>query len=106
MKLLMARFLRKLLLVLGAPHIVLCLKGVPLFIDILLSMMFRPLPHPFMDPITGETVDETQGDKTSLNVAAIEITRAKPFGYQKQKKRGRVKRKIRRKLTRLNAVID
>ena len=106
MKLLMARFLRKILLVLGARHLTLRLKGIPLFIDILLNMLFRPLSHLFTDPFTGNQVDEIQNTKGALNIATIVITKHRPFGYQKQKKKGRVKRKIRRKLTRLNSVID
>ena len=106
MKLLMARFLRKLLILLRLRNIILRVRGVPLHLDIMLAMLFRPLSHFFTDPFTGQEVDEIQKKKTKLNFSAIVFTRLKPFGYQKEKKMGRVKRKIRRKLTKLNSVID
>jgi len=106
MKLLMARFLRKLLILLRLRNIILRIRGVPLYLDIMLAMLFRPLSHFFTDPFTGQEIDEIQKKKTRLNFSAIVFTRFKPFGYQKEKKMGRVKRKIRRKLVKLNAVID
>jgi len=106
MKLLMIRFLRKLLILLRLKNIVLKVRGVPLYMDILLAMLFRPLSHFFTDPFTGLEVDEIQRKKNHLNFSAIVFTKFKPFGYQKTKKRGRIKRKIRRKLVKLNAVID
>jgi hypothetical protein len=106
MKLLMARFLRKLLILLRLRNIVLRIRGVPLYLDIMLAMLFRPLSHFLTDPFTGEEVDEIQEKKRKLNFSTIVFSRFKPFGYQKEKKMGRVKRKIRRKLVKLNSVID
>jgi hypothetical protein len=106
MKLLMARFLRKLLIVIRLRNIILRIRGIPLYLEIMLAMLFKPLSHLFPDPFTGQEVDEILGEKTTLNFSAIVFSRFKPFGYQKEKKMGRVKRKIRRKLVKLNAVID
>lgn len=106
MKTLMVRFLRKLLVILGIREIILHSRGVPLYLDNLLTTLFRPLAHPFPNPFSGETVDEVSGGRTNLNISSIIFQNPKPFGYQPTKKRGRIKRKIRRKLTRLGGLVD
>jgi len=106
MKTLMIRFLRKLLVVLGMRNVSIYTSGVPLYLDNLLTTLFRPLAHPFLNPFSGETVDESVGDRININISLIRFLRYKPFGYQKTKKRGRIKRKIRRKLTRLGGLLD
>jgi len=106
MKLLMARFLRKILVVLKLKNITLRVRGVPLHLDVFLNMLSRPLSHSFLDPTTGTVFDETKGSKFPINLNRMFFTTPKPFGYQKTRKKGRVKRKIRRKLTKLNNVID
>ena len=106
MKILMVKFLRKLLLVLKLKNVIVLSRGVPVYLELLLSTLFRPLSHPFTDPIAGSIIDETQDEKNNINVSSIMFINIKPFGSQKAKKKGRVKRKIRRKLVRLNSVID
>ena len=106
MKTLMVRFLRKLLVILGIREIILHSRGVPLYLDNLLTTLFRPLAHPFPNPFSGETVDEVLDGRTNLNISSIIFQNPKPFGYQPTKKRGRIKRKIRRKLTRLGGLVD
>ena len=106
MKILMVKFLRKLLLVLKLKNVIVLSRGVPVYLELLLSTLFRPLSHPFTDPIVGSIIDETQDEKNNINVSSIMFINIKPFGSQKAKKKGRVKRKIRRKLVRLNSVID
>ena len=106
MKLLMARFMRKILIVLGLKHVEIIARGVPLFLELFLTMLFRPLAHPFVDPSSGLRIDETQNEPHNINIKAVQFSYPKPYGYLKQKKKGRIKRKIRRKLTRLNRIID
>ena len=106
MKLLMVRFLRKILLILRLKNIIILSRGVPVNIDLLLSTLFRPLSHPFIDPVSNEIIDETQKTTRSLAVSTIMFLTPKPFGAQKTKKKGRVKRKIRRRIVRLNSVRD
>jgi len=102
----MIKFLRKILLILRLKNIIVLSRGVPVHFSLLLATLFRPLAHPFVDPLTGTTVDETQGSKGIINMSALFFLTSKPFGTQKTKKKGRVKRKIRRKLVRSNSIID
>jgi len=103
----MARFLRKILISLKLKNILIRVRGVPLHLDAFLAMLFKRLSHTFTDPLTGKIVDETSKDsKHGLNLYKMKFSHTRPFGYQKTRKMGRVKRKIRRKLVKLNNVID
>lgn len=112
LKYLMARFLRKVLLVLKLESVGLITKGVPVHLERILNALFKPLSHPFKNPLTGDVINESDlgaGQSPSsagVNISSITFLAPKPFSYQKTRKRGRVKRKIRRKLVRLNKVID
>ena len=106
LKILLARFLRKILVTVKLKDIHLILRGVPLYLDLLLSTMFKPLSHPFKDPLTGDVVDETTQAKLPISFSEVRFIRFKPFGYQKTRKKGRIKRKIKRKIVRTAPVID
>ena len=112
LKYLMARFLRKMLLVLNLESVGVITKGVPVHLDQLLTAIFKPLSHPFTNPLTGETINESDSTtrhkpkRGNVGISSITFLAPKPFSYQKTRKRGRIKRKIQRKLVRLNKVID
>ena len=106
MRLLMARFLRKVLIILKLKRVVVYIRGIPLFFELFLNMLYKPLSHVFVNPLTGVEVDETLKNHLTLNIYKVFFNKVKPFGYQKTRKKGRVKRKIRRKLVKLNKVID
>ena len=106
MKFLMVRFMRKVLLILRVRNVVINSRGVPLHLSSLLSVLFRPFSHHFEDPLTSTLINETEDYHSNINVSAIMFTSPRPFGSQKTRKMGRVKRKIRRRITRLGNVID
>ena len=105
-KILMVRFLRKVLLILNINQLQFISSGVPLFLDKLLSTLYRQLPHPFTNPFTGSVIDESTARHFNLNISKLFFHKSRPFGYLPTKKRGRVKRKIRRKLVRAGGLID
>ena len=109
MKFLMMRFLRKVLLSLGLKSVGVITRGVPLHIDAMLSSLFKPLSHPFLNPLTGETINEADSEKVkskNIFINSILFLAPRPHAIQKTRKRGRIKRKIRRKLVRTNSLID
>ena len=102
----MMRFLRKLLIVIKLKSAHVHVKGIPLFLDTLLNMLFQPLTHPVKDPFTDAIIDETLDVQRNIKVTGITFIHPKPYGFYKQKKKGRVKRKIRRRVMKANRVID
>ena len=100
------RFLRKLLLVIQIRNFYLHVKGVPLFFTQLLKFLNRPLPHVITDPVSKKIIDETGDEFEKFQFEKLFFLKSKPFGFQKTKKRGRVKRKIRRKIVMQSRVID
>ena len=105
-KILMMRFLRKLLLTLKLPSLELVVRGAPFYLTLLLNSLFKPIPHPVPDLLTGGSINEVSNKKRNLSIESIQFERFKAFGYMKPKKRGRVKRKIRRRLYRFNQIDD
>ena len=105
-KILMVRFLRKVLLILNISQLQFVSSGIPLFLDKLLSTLYRQLPHPFTNPFTGSVIDESTAQNFNLNISKLFFHKSRPFGSLPTKKRGRVKRKIRRKLVRAGGLID
>ena len=103
---LMVKFVRKVLLVLKLSSVNLCVRGVPVYFDTLLSTLFRPLSHSIVNPLNGETLSESAALKSDLGFESIQFLSSKPFGYQKPRKRGRVKRKIRRRISQTGSVVD
>ena len=106
LKVLMLRFLRKLLLLIKLPRIHLYVSGVPALLGLLLETLHKPLPHVITDPLTKRLIDEVNEPESFGSFSQITFNDSKPFGIVKQKKRGRVKRKIRRKLQRISKNID
>lgn len=106
MKILMMQFLRKLLIVLRLNKIQLVSSGVPVLLSRLLYVLSQPLNHLVKNPLTGSVIDEITQPRTKLNFDSVFFTRAYPYGYLPTRKRGRVKRKIRRKLVKLGRLID
>lgn len=105
-KLLLMRFLRKLLIVSRIRNLTVIVKGIPLFIVQLFTFLNNPLTHVIKDPFTKKIIDETGDNHTIFNYFHLFFLRPKPYGYQKTRKKGRVKRKIRRKIARSARVID
>ena len=109
MKFLMMRFLRKILLVLNLKSVGIITRGVPLHLDSLMTSLFRPLSHPFPDPLTGSVINESDSvnpERGDIHVNSTLFLSSKPFAPQKTRKRGRIKRKIKRRLVRTNSLID
>jgi hypothetical protein len=109
LRFLMMRFFRKVLLVLGLKSVGLVTRGIPVHLDSLITTLFKPLSHPFTNPLTGKLINEvSEGKKSTQNISinSILFSYPRPNIQQKVRKRGRVKRKIRRKIVRTSNLID
>lgn len=106
MKFLLMRFLRKVLILLKLRNIVLHFKGVPVLLESLLQMLYQPIAHPLKDPFRELEVIESVKQRYVLKISELIFTSPKPFGYLKPRKKGRIKRKIRRRIMRSTFVVD
>ena len=100
LKLIMARFARKMLILLGLKELTLVVRGLPFMLEQLITTLFAPLRHPFKNILTGELLDEVNTAGLSLQVGRIVFLNIKPFGFMKTRLKGRIKRKIRRRIHR------
>ena len=109
MKFLIMRFLRKILLSLDLQSVGLVTRGVPVHIDSMIKALFRPLSHSFLNPLNGNLINETvngQAIKSNIFIDSVLFLSPSPQFFQKTRKRGRIKRKIRRKIVRLASLVD
>ena len=106
LKLLLIRFLRKVLITLGIKNLYLMLKGTPVKLSRFIHALFKPIPHIFLNPLKEAVYDEVTHEAFPFKIEGATFTKTLLFGKHKLKKKGRVKRKILRKLILKNNVSD
>lgn len=107
-KLFMARTLRKLFLLSGLSKFYFFVRGVPIHFVEMLRLINKRIDHPFFNPYENAIFDESA---SSTPVRVIQIpyfffTKNTSFVPVKTRKRGRIKRKLRRRLIAKNRVAD
>ena len=105
-KLVLIRFLRKLLLISNLKIFNLWIRGTPLFLPQLFNFLNKPLPTPITNPFNYRVINEIDGSPHHLTFNSLIFWKSKSFGFQKTKKKGRIKRKIRRKIISEARVVD
>ena len=106
LKLLLIKFVRKLLIVLGIKKLSLIIQGSPLNLSQCLRVLFKPLQHYFKNPLTSKFYEEIISKPSVFNLFNLVFKKVLAYKPLKLRKRGRVKRKIRRKLVFKNNLID
>lgn len=108
LKLLLIKYLRKLLIVSNITNFYLYIKNTSAQLNKFIQLLQKPFNHTFTNPLTGEIVGEEVGRVaiTRFNFPYIIFLPNRPYGFMKTKKVGRLKRKIRRRLIKLNRIID
>ena len=105
--LLVSSFIRRMLLFTQLPHIHLYINRTPLYFQEVFSSIFTPSKsiyrHPFLPKIT---VDESYDNVRQFNFDFVSFTNTRPYGYVKGKRKGRLKRKITKRVLSMNRVID
>ena len=105
MYLLLAGFLRKVLLFASFRYLTLIVSKVPIFLKEILNTINTPVTNLYQNPFIESITDE----KTLINnfqFSLIMFFNNKSFGQMKIKKRGRLKRKITKKITQINRILD
>jgi hypothetical protein len=111
LKIILIRYLRKLLLLSKINNFTLYIQQTSDQLNKLLQILQKPINHPFTDPLTGQVInEEVEFDKNKkkqfFNFLYIVFLKNKPYGIMKTKKTGRLKRKIRRLIIKANRIID
>ena len=105
-KLLMIKYLRKLFIISKITTLILIIKKTPLFINELVNFLNTPIAHKYINPIDQRIVDESINKYLSIRFFYFIFTENKNFSKNKMPAKGRIKRKILRKITFENKIID
>jgi hypothetical protein len=105
-KLLMAKYLRKLFIISKITNLIMMIKKTPLFINELVNFLNLPIAHKFLNPIDQKTIDESFNKKLTIKFLYFIFTENKNFSKNKLPQKGRIKRKILRKVTFENKIVD
>ena len=105
-KLLMAKYLRKLFLISKIKNIILILKKIPVFLNEIINFFNMPIAHKFLNPIEGRNIEENENNFTQIKFLYFIFLENKNFSKNKIAQRGRIKRKILRKVIFENKIVD
>jgi hypothetical protein len=105
-KLLMAKFLRKVFLVSRIRNSILIVRKTPLYLLEMLNVLNTAIPYKFADPTEERVIDEKLNKSLVIKFLYFVFLESRNYTFNKQKKRGRIKRKIFRKLVFANKIID
>ena len=105
-KLLMVKYLRKLFIISKISTLILIIKKTPLFVNELINFLNTPIAHKYINPIDQKIIDESVNKYLSIRFFYFIFTENKNFSKNKMPSKGRIKRKILRKITFENKIID
>lgn len=102
----MAKYTRKIFLISKIKKLFLIVKNNPTFLMEFLKNLNTPIIHKFLNPYTNEFIDETESQSYNFKIVYFMFFKNVGFTKKKMKQRGRIKRKIARKLILKNQLID
>lgn len=106
-KLLLVKYLRKLLLVSNIKNVYLYVQKTPLFLTELVKTLTTPLVNPFFNPISSSLLFENNSPSSnSFSIRYVYFRQLKPFNLMRMPRKGRLKRKIMRRIIRTNRISD
>jgi hypothetical protein len=105
-KLLMAKYLRKLFIISKIKNIILIIKKTPVFLNEIINFFNLPIAHKFLNPIDQKAIEESFNDSLTIKFLYFIFMENKNFSKNKAPQKGRIKRKILRKITFENKIID
>lgn len=106
LKIVLAKYLRKLLLLTQLNFIDLFVKSSPFMLLEILTYLFEPLQKVFKDPLSGRLFDETRFKYKDFSLNYIYFSQSRQYNFLKIRKKGRIKRKLQKKLVKLNKKVD
>lgn len=106
MKFLMAKFLRKMLLISKIRNLIILVRNNPLHLTDFLLLLNSQIIHKYANPLNNQIVEEAIPTHPSFKILNFIFRKNLNFSKNKIKKKGRIKRKITRKVTLLNNLTD
>jgi len=103
--LVLASFLRKMLLFCSIGNLIFVVKRTPIYLQELLTTLNNPVINLYKHPFYDETVNEGVL-KNKFNFKLFLFLTNRPYGFVKVRKKGRVKRKITKRIVSINRLID
>lgn len=102
------KYIRKLLIVSEIRLIELYIKRTPVFFNELFKAFTTPIITPFLNPITRSTYNdaETNFSKNPFTINVMFFMKFKPYNSMKGHRKGRLKRKIMRRIVKANRICD
>jgi hypothetical protein len=100
------KYLRKLFLLANLPRVVLLIKKNPIFFVDFLNLFNQQIPYKFNEPLTNREILDDESTLYVTKFLYFIFLNTEDFTRNKTKKRGRVKRKISRKIVSRNTVVD
>lgn len=106
-KLLLVKYVRKLLIVSGIKNIYLYVQKKPLFFQELCKTLTTPLVNSFLNPLTSLPLNENLNLKQQpFHIRYLFFRQPKPYNMMRASRQGRLKRKIMRRIIRTNRISD
>ena len=106
LKILIAKYLRKFFLILQFKYIALHFSSTPVLLQEIILNLTTPLIKPLQNPLTLKTIDEDQPSQFRFVFLYFFFQKSTNFGKFKLRRKGRVKRRVIRKLIKMNNVLD
>jgi hypothetical protein len=105
-KLLMAKYLRKIYIILKIKYQMILIKKTPVHILEFLSFFNSPIIHKFNNPLNDKVIEDKKRINPLTRTLYFIFLKSHDFSFTKKKKKGRIKRKIMRKLIIKNKITD
>jgi hypothetical protein len=106
LKFLLVKFLRKLIIVSKIDNMIVFLKKTPTLVSEVFKFLINPLPSPFFDPISNQTILEDDKSSYRININYIYFLKTISYTSMKKRQKGRLKRKIAKKVISKNRIVD
>jgi hypothetical protein len=103
--LLVSSLIRKMLLYSSLKDLILMIKRTPMYLQEILSLINNPVSSLYTNPFTRKEVNEFD-IRNNFTFTNVIFTTTKPYGPLKTKNKGRLKRKISKKLVLIGRVTD
>jgi hypothetical protein len=103
--LVLASFLRKILLFCSIGNLIFVIKRTPIYLQELLTTLNNPVVNPYKHPFHDSIVWESSL-KNRFNFKLFLFLTNRPYGFIKVRKKGRVKRKITKRIVSINRLVD